>query len=118
MEFDKEKFYRTIDKNDHLNTRTKEAYRNYFLIECEGSMQSLYINGSAIFPESEGLHQYVMHSIEQSEDYSLSDKQEAVTGNAIERQKETGDEKITGINSERKKQSATTWGTNNDVKHK
>lgn len=116
MLFNKATFFKAIDLDDHFNTKTREAYWNYFVEKCDQNIQTFYQEGGSLYPEKAGLHHYVKYSINKSLGQGAKeDKPEDVKKGASARPGESG---ISPIDSEWKKETATTWGTNDDVKHK
>jgi hypothetical protein len=111
----KDKFYKAIDFGDHLNTRTKEAYWKHFTEKCEQHLQLLYKEENAPFQENTGIHQYIQLSIDK-----FFNESKIAKGPEINEARGTGpeDSKISPIDKNWKKESTTTWGTNDDVKFK
>lgn len=117
---DKNAFFKAIDHDDHFNIKTKEAYWNYFVEKCDRNIKTLFHEGSSLYPEKAGIHHYVKYSIEKflgqevvenKAEFKQEPKEEGVSA-------QPGESGISPIDSERKKETATTWGTNDDVKHK
>jgi hypothetical protein len=113
---DKDKFYKAIDFGDHLNTKTKEAYWTHFTERCDKDLKTLYMAENVPFPTDTGIHQYVRLSIDKFSYEDSAHKRARIK----ESQKPgaAGDPKISPIDKDWKKESATTWGTNDDVRYK
>jgi hypothetical protein len=109
MDFDKDKFYKAIDFDDHFNGRTREAYWKYFVEKCDQNIKTLYHEGAVLYPEKEGLHQYVRFSIDKFLGHLEKGNKSADN---------MGASKISPIDREWKKKPASTWGYNDDVKFK
>jgi hypothetical protein len=109
---DKDKFYKVIDFGDHLNIKTKEAYWKHFAEKCDQHLRLLYKDENAPFQENTGIHQYIQLSIDKFFSKTEKDKGTEINEAGPE------DSKISPIDKDWKKESATTWGTNDDVKFK
>lgn len=101
MQLDKKRFFEVIDSGEHLNAKTREAYWKFYREECQQDIIKLYKDGGRLFKDSE-IHQNVKFSIDNT--LHLNIKEES--------------DKINPIITASQKESATTWGTNDDVKGK
>lgn len=113
---DKERFFKIIDSDDHFNTKTKEAYWNFFVEKAGQSIETLYKDGGHLYPEKEGLQQYVKFSI--SKFFDLEKGSETSGNKAFSTGEDASQSKILPIDDGINHESATTWGTNDDVKSK
>ena len=115
MKPDKEPFFKIIDAGDHLNAKTKEGYWQFFTQKCAQNIQTLYNKGDSLYPEAEGLHQYVKCSIDA---FFGHEKKEEASGLPKPPTANPEDSKISPIDKDWKKESAISWGWNYDVKWK
>lgn len=98
---DKERFFEVIDWERKLNAQSREAYWKFYQEECQQDIVRLYKEGDGLLQDP-ALHQSVKASIDKT--LNLNIKEES--------------DKINPIITPAQKQSATTWGTNDDVKGK
>lgn len=115
MRPDKNTFFKIIDFGDHFNAKTREAYWQFFEENCGQNIQTFYNVGGALFPEAEGLHQYVKCSIDKFFGHEAKEEEKALPKPPTANPE---DSKISPIDKEWKKASAISWGWNYDVKGK
>ena len=118
MEIRKEIFFGSIDFDNHLNTETKEAYWRFYENDCGKNIQKLYEDGRLLFPEAEGLHQYVQFSLRESKQLKAGAEAGSAASAEPPASGEKGAPKILPIDERISHEPTKSWGSNDDVKGK
>jgi hypothetical protein len=113
---DKDTFFKAIDTGRHLNAKTREDYWAHFKEKCNHNLELLSTEKGAPYSPDTGIHLYIKFSLEKY--FSKTEEGGNSGTRKAGKADHPGDSKISPIDTDWKKESATTWGTNNDVKYK
>ncbi len=112
---DKNTFFKAIDTGNHLNNKTREEYWHLFTEKCDQNLQTLYKVENSPFTDT-GIHLYIKFSLDKF--FSTGEKDKGAAMNQAGKAGTPAGSKLSPIDKDWKKDTATTWGTNDDVKGK